>query len=309
MASAISNFFKCFTRRLNSGITSTSITTSNLASNTASGSLLDILKSDLRPKQVKAASKMHSLGLQLPSYWLKHQPIPAIPKPGALPGHTVSLRKTGGRNHHGKITVRHRGGGFRRRIRLLDTKRQNLPASEGWRIVRLEHDPNRSAQIALTRNKAGEMRYVLATQSMTPGAILSNDQAVDGATLSLKEIPLGSAIHNIECIPGRGGQLVRAAGTFATLVGKDLDGVRGSIRLPSGSIKKLLLGCRATVGRVGNAEWQNRVLGSAGKVRRLGRRPKVRGVAMNAVDHPHGGGKGGRGKGKPSQSIWGWTCK
>jgi large subunit ribosomal protein L2 len=153
------------------------------------------------------------------------------------------------------------------------------------------------------------MRYVLATQAMAPGSALSNDQALDGATLPLREIPLGTVIHNIECIPGRGGQLVKAAGTFATLVGKELDGVRGSVRLPSGSVKRLLLGCRATVGRVGNEEWQNRVLGRAGRVRRLGRRPKVRGVAMNAVDHPHGGGKGGRGKGKPSQSLWGWTCK
>lgn len=222
----------------------------------------------------------------------------------------MPLRKTGGRNHHGKITVRHRGGGFKRRIRILDTERKDS-ADRSWIVERIEHDPNRSAKIALVRGKdSQEFKYILATERMKAGTIINNNQGPqDGACMALKDIPLGSQIHSIECSPGRGGQLVRSAGTCATLVGKDLDGIKGSVRLPSGKTKKLLLSCRAVLGRVSNVEWQNRVIGKAGRSRNLGRRPTVRGVAMNAVDHPHGGGKGGRSKGKPSQSIWGWVCK
>lgn len=269
------------------------------------------LKPDLTEKQLSSALKMVSKGLtNLPSHWLVNPPA-ELPKPGALKGWSVPLRKTGGRNHHGKITVRHRGGGFKRRIRILDTGRKEEFTKEPWIVERIEHDPNRSAKIALVRGKTSEeLRYILASEKMQIGAVISNAQGPqDGACLPLKDIPLGSQIHSIECNPGRGGQLVRSAGTCATLVGKDLDGVRGSVRLPSGSIKKLLLACRAVIGRVSNVDWQNRVIGKAGRTRNLGRRPTVRGVAMNAVDHPHGGGKGGRSKGKPSQSIWGWVCK
>ncbi len=275
------------------------------------------LKPEMTVKQLSSAVKMISKGLagSLPSHWFlkKFNPlqITALPRPGALEGSSVPLRKTGGRNHHGKITVRHRGGGFKRRIRILDTARSKNFSQEAWSVERIEHDPNRSAKIALVRGKSTqELRYILATEKMQIGTLVSNTLGPqDGACMSLKEIPLGSQIHSIESVPGRGGQLVRAAGTCATLVGKDLDGVRGSVRLPSGSTKKLLLSCRAVIGRVGNIEWQNRVIGKAGRSRNLGRRPTVRGVAMNAVDHPHGGGKGGRSKGKPSQSIWGWVCK
>ena len=274
--------------------------------------LQSTLKPDLTVKQLSSAVKMVSKGMSstLPSHWFTQAPAGVLPRPGALKGWSEPLRKTGGRNHHGKITVRHRGGGFKRRIRILDTSRNDF-TKEAWSVERIEHDPNRSAKIALVRGKeSGELRYILATEKMQVGSIVSNSQGPqDGACMSLKEIPLGSQIHSIESRPGRGGQLVRAAGTCATLVGKDLDGVKGSVRLPSGAIKKLLLTCRAVIGRVGNIEWQNRVIGKAGRNRNLGKRPTVRGVAMNAVDHPHGGGKGGRSKGKPTQSIWGWVCK
>lgn len=269
-------------------------------------------------KQLSSAVKMVSKGLQLPSHWFIDKMSSgdgdgsvSLPRPGALEGFSVPLRKTGGRNHHGKITVRHRGGGFKRRIRILDTDRQEF-GKEAWTVERIEHDPNRSAKIALVRSKTSSqaLRYILATEKMQVGSVISNVHGPqDGACMSLKEIPLGSQIHSIESVPGRGGQLVRAAGTCATLVGKDLDGIKGSVRLPSGSIKKLLLTCRAVIGRVSNIDWQNRTIGKAGRTRNLGRRPTVRGVAMNAVDHPHGGGKGGRSKGKPTQSIWGWVCK
>ena len=267
---------------------------------------------------------MVSRGLEsrIPSFWFTETAVQAqkaaseeLPRPGALKGWSIPLRKTGGRNHHGKITVRHRGGGFKRRIRILDTFRNTEDfLTDSWRVERIEHDPNRSAKIALIRGQSSvnrhQFKYILATEKMQIGSIVSNSNGpLDGACLSLKDIPLGSQIHSIESLPGRGGQLVRSAGTCATLVGKDLDGIRGSVRLPSGKIKKLLLTCRAVIGRVGNLDWQHRVIGKAGRMRNLGRRPVVRGVAMNAVDHPHGGGKGGRSKGKPTQSIWGWVCK
>lgn len=265
------------------------------------------LKPNLRPKQLKSALKMFERGLQLPPHLLINSLTPVLPKPGALPGHSLPLRKSGGRNHHGKITMRHRGGGHKRRLRLLDTHRRDR---DSWTVLRVEHDPNRSARIALVSSGHGEMKYVLASEGMKEGAVIANDSAGrEGACLPLSELPLGTQIHNLECVPGRGGQLIRAAGTAGVLVGKELAGGWATVRLPSGQSKRVKAGCRAVVGRVGNAEWQNRVLETAGRVRRLGRRPKVRGVAMNAVDHPHGGGKGGRSKGKPSQSIWGWTCK
>jgi len=271
------------------------------------------LKSELTSKQLSAALHMLQRGVSpLPEHWFVPPTTQlALPRPGALEGHSTPLRKTGGRNHHGKITVRHRGGGRKRRIRILDRVRQVADDAE-WRVERLEHDPNRSAKIALVRVSQGgceSFRYVLAAEGMDVGATLRTGP---GTTAPLQNTPLGTLIHNVETRPGCGGVLVRAAGTFATLVGKDSDqgGVsRVTVRLPSGRSIKLPGLCRASLGRVGNVTWGQRVLGTAGRVRRLGRRPKVRGVAMNAVDHPHGGGKGGRGKGKPSQSLWGWVCK
>ncbi len=231
-----------------------------------------------------------------------------IPPKGCVKELSVSLRKKGGRNHHGKITVRHRGGGFKRRIRLVDTIRGS---SNPQVVIRIEHDPNRSAKIALVRDKVtGVFSYILASQDMKEGMVIeSNKMQLSGATLKLSYMAVGTTIHNVEITPGKGGQLVRSAGTHATLVGKDPGNKFCTIKLPSGKTKKVLLSCRATIGIVSNPDWHLRVIGKAGRNRNLGIRPTVRGVAMNPIDHPHGGGKGGRSKGRPSQSPWGKICK
>jgi ribosomal protein L2 len=192
-------------------------------------------------------------------------------------------------------------------------------------IVRIEHDPNRSAKLCLLQDTVTKrLSYVLQADGMEPGQIVKNTPdgygrrgielaspvSVDaGACLPLSLAPLGSRLHWIETMPGQGGKLVRAAGTYATLVGRSADLAHSTVRLPSGIQKELSSKCRAVIGSVGNAQWHLRVIGKAGRNRNLGIRPHVRGVAMNAVDHPHGGGKGGRGKGKPSQSPWGKVCK
>lgn len=231
-----------------------------------------------------------------------------IPPRGCVKELSMAKRKGGGRNHHGKITVRHIGGGFKRRIRLLDTSRKSPNAQK---IIRLEHDPNRSGKIALLRDTVtGEFSYVLACQGMEKDMLINNSaMQLPGATLPLAEIALGSTIHNVEIRPGAGGQLVRSAGTHASLLGKDPDNKFCTIKLPSGKTKKVLMCCRATIGAVSNPDWHLRVIGKAGRNRNLGIRPTVRGVAMNPIDHPHGGGKGGRSKGTHSQSPWGKICK
>lgn len=264
------------------------------------------MKPDLKLAQLKKALKMHARNINIPSHMLNIDPLTIIPPtPCAHPELSVALRKKGGRNHHGKITCRHRGGGFKRRIRLLDRARLGRGV-----VVRLEHDPNRSAKIALVRNiEDNKLSYVLAWEGCKPGDSVEPMGQRIGATMRLREIALGTTIHNIETRPDNGGQLCRSAGTKATLVGKDPDGKLCSVKLPSGVIRKLSLECRATIGEVGNSEWHLRIIGKAGRNRNLGWRPTVRGVAMNANDHPHGGGKGGRSKGKPSQSPWGKICK
>ena len=257
---------------------------------------------------------MHKLGLEMPKHWFI-PPKFTIPVRGAVPELSTALRKCGGRNHHGHITVRHRGGGFKRRIRILDTRR----IAEGeWRVVRVEHDPNRSAKIALLRREGGHVDaikgpdycYVLAAGGMQEGQLVTNGPCklpTPGSNMPLADIALGAHIHNVEMTPGRGGVMCRVAGAKALLVNKDA--THATVRMPSGLQKRIPLACRASIGAVGNAEWGQRVIGTAGRNRRLGRRPTVRGVAMNAVDHPHGGGKGGRNMGKHSQSPWGWICK
>ncbi|PJF18356.1 50S ribosomal protein L2 [Paramicrosporidium saccamoebae] len=260
------------------------------------------LKPDLKLTQLRNAVRMHARQLPFPEHMLDIDPLTVIPVRGAHPALSVALRKKGGRNHHGKITCRHRGGGFKRRIRLLDKSR----LAKG-QVVRIEHDPNRSAKIALVKGVDGRVFYVLAWDGCKAGDTVDMTGQRNGTTLSLLDIALGTTIHNIETRPGQGGQLCRSAGTKAVLVGKS--GGEASIKLPSGVIRKLSLQCRATIGVVGNAEWHLRILGKAGRRRNLGWRPTVRGVAMNANDHPHGGGKGGRSKGKPSQSPWGKICK
>lgn len=228
---------------------------------------------------------------------------------------TEGLTKSGGRNNHGRITSRHRGGGHKRVYRKVDFSRREQ--FEGV-VQRLEYDPNRSARIALLHHASmpegtpviKAHSYVLAPQDVVAGQVLSSGEGAairPGNSLPLRAIPIGMQIHNIEMQPGRGGQLARAAGTSCTLVKKGTDGY-ATIKLPSGEQKLVLLDCMATVGVLSNPQHKNRKLGKAGASRWLGRRPVVRGVAMNAVDHPHGGGRG-KSKGRISQTPWGKPTK
>jgi len=220
----------------------------------------------------------------------------------------VSLKKTGGRNNLGRVTCRHRGGGHKRAYRIIDFKRNkyDIPA----RVAAIEYDPNRSARIALLNYADGEKRYILAPVGLNVNdSILSSERTEIkiGNHLTLKNIPLGSTIHNIEMKIGKGGQLARSAGSYAQLVAKE--GKYAQIKLPSGEVRMILLECRATLGQVGNTEFENINIGKAGKSRWLGRRPKVRGVAMNPIDHPMGGGEGKSSGGRHPCSPWGQLSK
>ena len=202
-----------------------------------------------------------------------------------------SKRKKGGRNNQGKITVRHRGGGHKQRYRVIDFRRNKdaIPAT----VASVQYDPNRSARIALLHYVDGEKRYILAPDGLKVGVRVESGPDSPpsvGNCLPLKNIPLGTAIHNIEMRPGRGGVLCRSAGNGATLIARESDWAQ--ISLPSGEIRRVPSACRATIGKVGNADHMGIVLGKAGRKRWLGRRPHVRGTAMNPVDHPHGGGEG-----------------
>ncbi len=204
---------------------------------------------------------------------------------------TQPLTKKAGRNAQGRIAVRHRGGGHKRLYRQIDFKRQKegVPA----RVIALEYDPNRSARIALLRYQDGEKSYILAPVGLRVGDEVSAGPGSDikpGNAMQLADLPVGTVIHNIELEPGRGGVMVRSAGVGAQLMAKE--GAYALLRLPSGELRRVLARCRATVGQVGNPEHENINLGKAGRSRHLGRRPAVRGVAMNPVDHPHGGGEG-----------------
>ena len=199
--------------------------------------------------------------------------------------------KKGGRNNNGRITVRHQGGGHKRHYRVIDFKRNKLdiPAI----VERIEYDPNRSANIALLKYADGERRYILCPSKMETGTeIISSDKAdiKDGNSLKLKDIPLGTNIHCVEMKPGKGGQIARSAGTAARLVAKE--GIYSTLRLQSGEMRKVLSDCRATLGTVSNQENNLKSIGKAGANRWRGKRPTVRGVAMNPIDHPHGGGEG-----------------
>jgi len=221
----------------------------------------------------------------------------------------VGLRKKGGRNHHGRITVRHRGGGHKRRYRLIDFKRNRdgIPA----KVVSIEYDPNRTARIALLHYHDGIKTYILAPSGLQVGqTLMSGDTAVDitvGNALPLNAIPTGTTVHNVELKPGKGGQLARSAGTSAQLMAKE--GKYALLRLPSGELRKVLQTCRATIGQLGNIQHKNITIGKAGKSRWLGWRPSVRGVAMNPVDHPHGGGEGRTSGGRHPVSPWGFPTK
>ena len=222
---------------------------------------------------------------------------------------TSFLLRTGGRNNDGRTTVRFRGAGHRRLYRTIDFRRDKvgIPA----KVSALEYDPNRSARIALLIYKDGEKRYILAPIGLQVGDVLQSGADAEvrtGNALPLSHMPLGTTIHNIELKPGRGGQLIRSAGGFAQVMGRDGDYVQ--VRLKSGEMRRILASCMATVGQVGNLDHENISAGKAGRSRWLGRRPHVRGVVMNPVDHPHGGGEGKSGQGNPHPvSPWGMPTK
>jgi large subunit ribosomal protein L2 len=217
---------------------------------------------------------------------------------------TEGLSKSGGRNSKGRVTSRHRGGGAKRRYRKVDFKRRKdgVPA----KVAAIEYDPNRSAYIALLHYADGEKRYILAPARLRVGAsVMSGDRAEIqvGNSLPLRSIPTGTTVHNVELTPGRGGQLGRSAGTSIQLMAKE--GKHATLRLPSGEMRMVEVGCRATIGAIGNAEHELVELGKAGRSRHRGKRPQTRGVAMNPVDHPHGGGEAHHTPGGHPRTPWG----
>lgn len=217
----------------------------------------------------------------------------------------VNLKKSGGRNAQGVITVRHRGGGAKRKYRIIDFKR-NKEGVPG-KVVSIEYDPNRTANIALIHYVDGDKRYILAPEGLKIGAMIQSGPEADivvGNALKLKDIPVGTTIHNVELKPGKGGQLVRTAGAEAQLMGKE--GNFAQLRLPSGEFRLIHLECMASIGQVGNLSHELVTIGKAGRSRHMGKRPHVRGSAMNPVDHPHGGGEGRAPIGRPSpMTPWG----
>ncbi len=218
------------------------------------------------------------------------------------------LKKSGGRNANGRVTARWRGGGHKRFYRIIDFKRDKdgIPA----KVAAIEYDPNRSARIALLHYVDGEKRYILAPAKITVGDFIMSGPEADikpGNALPLANIPLGTQIHNIELKLGKGGQIVRSAGSFAQLMAKE--DPYALVKLPSGEVRMVLLKCKATIGQLGNVEHENLSIGKAGRKRWLGRRPKVRGVAMNPVDHPMGGGEGRSSGGRHPCTPWGIPTK
>ena len=214
-------------------------------------------------------------------------------------------KKNSGRNSYGRITVRHKGGGNRKKYRVIDFKRDKMDAAA--QVLRLEYDPNRSAFIALCEYEDGERRYILAPVGLAAGDSVLSSAAADikpGNCLPLENIPVGTVIHNIELDPGRGAQLVRAAGVAAQLMAKE--GGMATVRMPSGEMRKVRLDCKATIGQVGNIDHSNVSIGKAGRKRHMGIRPTVRGSVMNPCDHPHGGGEGKAPVGRPGPvTPWG----
>ena len=217
---------------------------------------------------------------------------------------TEVLKKHSGRNNNGHITTRHQGGGYRRMYRLIDFKRgkDGIPA----KVAAIEYDPNRSARIALLHYRDGEKRYILAPTGIKVGDVIESGENADiktGNALPIVKIPVGTVIHNIEMRPGQGGKLVRSAGGAAQLMAKEGD--YAQVRMPSGEVRKISILCRATIGQLGNLEHENQVIGKAGRQRHKGIRPSVRGIAMNPVDHPHGGGEARSTSGRPPTTPWG----
>src|ERR671917_1257609 len=233
--------------------------------------------------------------------WLQHDAVTKSEPEKAL---TEGLTKSGGRNTHGRVTSRHRGGGAKRRYRKIDFKRRKdgVPA----RVAAIEYDPNRSSYIALLHYADGDKSYILAPARLRVGATVQSGEGSDispGNCLPLANIPTGTTVHAVELTPGRGGQMGRSAGTAIQLVAKEGD--YATLRLPSGEMRMVLVECRASVGAIGNAEHQNIDLGKAGRSRHKGRRPQTRGTAMNPVDHPHGGGEGSTTAGRHPVTPWG----
>jgi large subunit ribosomal protein L2 len=213
-------------------------------------------------------------------------------------------KKHSGRNNNGHITVRHKGGGWRKQYRIIDFKRgkDGIPG----KIAAIEYDPNRSARIALVNYRDGEKRYILAPAGVKVGDVIESGPKADiktGNALPIANIPLGTVLHNIELRPGEGGKLVRSAGGSAQLMAKE--GEYAQVRMPSGEVRKILAVCRATIGQLGNVDHENEVVGKAGRKRHRGIRPSVRGIAMNPVDHPHGGGEARSTSGRPPTTPWG----
>ncbi|QDU91306.1 50S ribosomal protein L2 [Pirellulimonas nuda] len=230
--------------------------------------------------------------------------------PGAKPEKSLlrPIKKTGGRNNQGKITCRHRGGGHKRRYRLIDFRRNKDGMAA--KVESIQYDPNRSARIALVEYEDGERRYIIAPDGLKPGAtVMSGPEAAPtlGNCLPLSKIPLSTAVHNVELNAGRGAELCRSAGTSATLMAREADWAQ--ISLPSGEIRRVPSACRATIGVASNPDHSSVVLGKAGRKRWLGRRPHVRGTAMNPVDHPHGGGEGRTKGGRHPVSPQGKSAK
>ena len=230
--------------------------------------------------------------------------VSADKPPKALTG---PLHSSGGRNNNGRVTTRYRGGGHKRRLRIVDFRRDKLTVPA--KVASIDYDPNRSAHLALLHYVDGEKRYILAPIGLQIGDTVVAGPGADikpGNSLPLKDIPLGTTIHNIELTEGRGGQLVRSAGTAAQLMAKEGD--YAQVKLPSGEVRRVDMECYASIGQVGNIDHKNVSFGKAGRKRWLGRRPHVRGMAMNPVDHPHGGGEG-RSKGNHPTSPWGTPTK
>jgi large subunit ribosomal protein L2 len=216
---------------------------------------------------------------------------------------TVGLRKSGGRNNKGQVAVRFIGGGHKRKYRIIDFKRDRHEAA---RVVAIEYDPNRTARIALIQFADGEKRYILAPVGLEVGRTVMTGPEADilvGNALPLRNIPAGTFIHNVELRPGKGGQMARSAGAQVQLISKEAEYVL--VKLPSGETRRVLAGCMATIGQVGNLDHENETLGKAGRTRWMGKRPHNRGVSMNPIDHPHGGGEGRTSGGRHPVTPWG----
>ncbi|MBW2557389.1 MAG: 50S ribosomal protein L2 [Deltaproteobacteria bacterium] len=223
-------------------------------------------------------------------------------------GLVKALKRTGGRNNLGRMTSRHIGGGHKRKFRVIDFRRDKLDVPA--RVAAIEYDPNRSSRIALLHYRDGEKKYILAPLGLKVGDTVISGEKEDiktGNTIPLRNIPLGSQIHNLELKMGKGGQLIRSAGSYGQLMAKE--GSYAQVRLPSGEVRKVLMGCKATIGQIGNIDHENLSIGKAGRTRWLGKRPKVRGVVMNPVDHPMGGGEGKSSGGRHPCTPWGVPTK